>query len=210
MTVEFLAGMRKKFISPITLFLFFNLIYFFVNPLSDYSLTLEDQYYSQPYSEWIQESVIDKLNTIEIDSETYSTKYKQMSDSISKSIMILNVPIIAFFVYLMSFKRRRFYFDSLIFAIHFFSLFIFSLVMLKWTDCLINCCPDNISSVIPDISVELFIYSIPFLYAFLGIKKFLDVKWYWAIPAGLGLLISLPLANLLYRFIILQLTLWFT
>ena len=42
MTVEFLAGKRKKFISPVTLFLFLNLIYFFNKPLSDYSLPIED------------------------------------------------------------------------------------------------------------------------------------------------------------------------
>lgn len=49
MTVEFLAGKRKKFVSPVSLFLFVNVIYFFVNPLSDYSISLEDQY-AQPYS----------------------------------------------------------------------------------------------------------------------------------------------------------------
>ena len=57
MTVEFLEGKRKKFISPVTLFLFLNLIYFIVNPLTDYSLSLYDQTHSQPYSPLIEGTV---------------------------------------------------------------------------------------------------------------------------------------------------------
>ncbi|MEQ8303905.1 MAG: DUF3667 domain-containing protein [Cyclobacteriaceae bacterium] len=67
MTVEFLEGKRKKFISPIPLFLFVNLIYFLVNPLSDYSLSLYDQIHSQPYSMWTKEWVDFKLQMERLD-----------------------------------------------------------------------------------------------------------------------------------------------
>lgn len=210
MTVEFLEGKRKKFISPITLFLFFNLIYFIVNPLTDYSLSLEDQFYSQPYSEWIQASVIDKIENGGFADNTYSAIYQQMSDTISKSIMILNVPLIALFVYLMAFKRRRFYFDSLIFSLHFFSLLIFCPVLMKWCDLLFASLPNHISSAIPDFTFELFCYVIPTIYAILSIKKFMNIKWIWSIPAGLWVVASVVFVNLIYRFMILWLTLWFT
>ena len=36
MTIDFLGGQRKKFLPPVTLFLFVNLIYFLLSPLSDY------------------------------------------------------------------------------------------------------------------------------------------------------------------------------
>jgi len=210
MTVEYLEGMRRKFISPVTLFLFLNLIYFFVNPLTDYSLSLYDQIHSQPFSMWTKEWVDLKLQKEGLDVGSYGITYQNTSDNISKSIMIINIPMIAVFVYLMAFKQRRFYFDSLIFAFHFFSLFMASWVMLDWVESLINILADNEWSMVSDISFYLFAFVIPLFYAILSIKKFVGIRWYWAIPAGMGVMISVSLANLFYRFVIFTVTFWAT
>ncbi len=210
MTVEFLEGKRKKFISPVTLFLFFNLIYFFVKPLSDYSISLFDQIYAQPYSKWIKEWVDLKLQNGGLDERTYGITYQNMSDTISKSIMIINIPMIAAFVHLMAFKKRRFYYDSLIFAFHFFSLYIASWIMIDWAETFITFVVGQSGSIASDISFYLFVFFIPLFYAILSIKKFLDIKWHWAIPAGLGVIIAVNIANIFYRLIIFLLTFWAT
>jgi len=207
MTIEFLDGKRKKFISPVTLFLFFNLIYFIVNPLSDYSISLYDQICCQPYSgEWIKGYVKLKLETEGLDLESYGITYQNMSDNVSKSIMIINIPIIAFFVYLMAFKRRPFYFDSLIFTFHFFSLFIFFWVMLDWVNKPVSFLFGDEDSIISNIIFILFTLIIPLVYAILSMKKFMDIRWYWAIPAGVGVIIGVAFANLIYRLIIFLIT----
>ncbi len=209
MTVEFLEGKRRKFISPVTLFLFINLVYFLVSPLSDYSLPLEDQLYSQPYSKWMQGWVEQKMQNEALSWQEYSVTYQNASDNISKSVMIINVPMIAIFVYLMAFKQRRFYFDSLIFSFHFFSLFMISWIMLDWAGKLIDYVAEQ-STTLSTISFNFFVLIVPFLYALLGTKNFLKIKWYWSIPAGFGVLLGALLANLIYRFIILILTVWTT
>lgn len=205
-TVEFLEGKRKKFISPVTLFLFFNLIYFFVSPLSDYSLSLYDQTYSQPYSVWTKDWVDIKLENTGLDDQAYGVIYQNASDNISKSIMIINVPIIAIFVYIMAFRRRQFYFDSLIFSFHFFSLFIGSWVMLDWVGSLIDFFAGQDDSIVSKTSFYLFAFLIPLFYAIMGIKKFMNIRWYWSFFAGIGVIIAVNLANLIYRFIIFILT----
>lgn len=210
MTVEFLEGKRKKFISPITLFLFINLIYFLINPLTDYSLSLYDQAYSQPYSMWTKDWVEHKLKKEGLLEQNYSITYQNMSDNISKSIMIINVPMIAVLVYLMAFKQRRYYFDSLIFTFHFFSLFMVSWIMLDWVDALINFLSGHENSIVSAISFNLFTFLIPLLYAILSIRNFMNIRWFWAIPAGVGVMVSVALSNFLYRFIIFIVTFWFT
>lgn len=210
MTVEFLEGKRKKFISPVTLFLFLNLIYFFVNPLTDYSLSLYDQTHSQPFSKWAKEWVDVKLEKESLDVNAYGITYQNASDNISKSIMIINIPIIAVFVYLMVFRKRKFYFDTLIFAFHFFSLFMFSWIMLDWVGLLIELLPGGKNSMLSTIVFNLFTFVIPLFYAILGIKKFMNIRWYWAIPAGMGVMIAVGLTNLFYRFIIFVATFLFT
>ncbi len=210
MTVEYLEGKRRKFISPVTLFLFFNLIYFLVSPLTDYSLSLNDQINSQFYSTLTKDLVEVKLQKEGLDMETYSSIYQNMSDNISKSIMIINTPMIAVFVFLMAFKKRRFYFDSLIFALHFFSVFIFCWAMLDLVALLVDLFSLDRNSMIVFILFNLFTLLIPLTYSIIGIKKFLNIRWYWALPAGIGVIFGILLANLIYRFIIFLLTFWFT
>ncbi|MFK8038342.1 MAG: DUF3667 domain-containing protein [Crocinitomicaceae bacterium] len=210
MTIEFLDGKRKRFISPVGLFLFINVIYFFVSPLSDYSLSLEDQFYSQPYSSWIKELIVDKIETEGLESKAYGIIYQNASDNISKSVMILNIPLIAFFVYLMTFKRRRFYYDSLIFAFHFFSLFLASLVILDWVGKLFDFLPESVSIIFDNNSYFLFAFALPLLFAMISIKKFIVIRWHLAILASLGVFISVFLTNLIYRFIIFFLAFWVT
>lgn len=209
MTVEFLSGKRKKFVSPVTLFLLLNVIYFLVNPLTDYSISLEDQY-AQPYSSLVKDWLNQKLRNDGLGFQSYSDIYQDMSDTISKSVMIINVPMIAFFVYLMAFKKRRFYYDSLVFAFHFFSLFMASWIMMDWADGLITLLAGHDDSVFAIISFALFSLFLPLLYAMISMKKFMQIKWYWAILTGLGVIVSVTLANLFYRLIILVLTVWMT
>jgi len=209
MAIEFLEGKRKKFISPITLFLFFNLIYFFVSPLTDFSLPLEDQMYDQPYSSWTIGLVDYKLQNEGLDVQDYSITYQNASDNISKAIMIINVPMIAFFVYLIAFKRRRFYFDTLIFSFHYFSLFLATWVLLDWVEKLIVFISGYNHPIVADLFYYMYL-GIPLLYAMLSIKKFIRIRWYWAIPAGIGVMVAFTLANLLYRLIIFIATLGLT
>lgn len=206
MTVEFLDGKRKKFISPVTLFLFFNLIYFLVNPLTDYSISFYDQVHSQPYSGLIKDWVASSMQKEGLKEQAYAITYQNASDNISKSIMILNVPMIAFFVYLMAFKRRRFYFDSLIFAFHFFSFFMLSWVMLGWIGSLFDFLAVDGESVMITIVFMLFTFLIPVFYAILSIKRFMNIRWFWAIPAGFGVTFGVGLSNMIYRFIIFMIT----
>lgn len=211
MTVEFIEGKRKKFISPITLFLFFNLIYFFVNPLTDYSLPLYDQITAQPiYSEWAKDWTILKLKANDLDFQDYSLIYQDMSDNISKSIMIINVPIIAIFIFLMSFKKRKFYYDSLIFSFHFFSLYIASWIIAEWITSLIDLIYGYEDSDLSSIVFMFLAFVGPSLYGIFSMRKLLIIPWYWAIPAGLGTMVAVTLANMIYRLIVFTVTMWAT
>jgi hypothetical protein len=208
MTVEFLAGKRKKFISPVTLFLFFNVIYFFVSPLSDYSLSLNDQMYWQYHSEWTSSWANTKLQNLGISEQAYAPMYQKASDNVSKSIMMINVPLIGLFIYLLAFKKRKFYFDSLIFAFHFFTFYLISWVLLDWVGKLFDMIES--ASAYASSFFIFFTFGLPFLYAVFSIRKFLRLRWYWAVPAGVWVIAAVMLANLIYRLIIYGVTLLVT
>ncbi|MFK8055727.1 MAG: DUF3667 domain-containing protein [Saprospiraceae bacterium] len=207
MTAEFLEGKRKKFISPVTLFLFFNLIYFFASPLTDFSIAFKDQVFHQPYSgEWTLDWARLKLQNLGLDETAYSSIFQNTSDTISKSVMIINIPVLAIFVFLMAFKKRRFYYDSLIYSFHFFALFLASWIMITPAMTVASILAGSNSPIASEIAYQLFAFGIPTIYAILSMKKFLNIKWYWAIPTGLFVMLGWLMSNLLYRLIIFILT----
>ncbi|MFK7953740.1 MAG: DUF3667 domain-containing protein [Ekhidna sp.] len=199
MTVEFLSGKRRKYISPISLFLFVNLIYFFLNPLTDYSLPLYDQINHQPYSSITKKWVKEKIEHEGIEYNSYRLKYNKNSDDISKIIMILNVPFIAFFVYLFSFWKRQFYFDSFIFSVHFFSFFLSSVI--------IGDLIDTYLGFLPILNIEkawfiIFLLGFPLIYLIVQYKRFTDNKWWLSILVSPFIFLGLAISQGIYRFII--------
>lgn len=210
MTVEFLEGKRKKFLSPVTLFLFVNLIYFFITPLTDYSLPLRDQIKYQPYSNTAKIWVEQKIEEQEISYESYASRYNRTSDNISKTVMILNVPFIALFVHLFSFKRRKFYFDSFIFSLHFFSFFLISIcfgtIVNKVTSYLGFAAFANYQ----DIWFAIFLFTIPLLYLIVSYRKFTRNKWWLVTVVSPFLFAGMAISQGVYRLIIFLLTFFFT
>lgn len=210
MTVEYLNGRRKKFLSPVSFFLLFNLIYFFLSPLSDYSLPLYDQVNSQPYSTWIKEWVVEKLEKEAIEESVYIADYQHQSDTISKSVMIINIPLMALFIYMLTFKRRRFYYDSLIFSFHYFSLFMLSWILLDVVgDVLEFLLTDSYSNLSMYVFL-LFTFIMPLVYAIFSMKVYLKTSWPLAILSGLWAMATVFIANLFYRFLIFLLAFWST
>ena len=211
MTKEFLDGKRKKFISPVTLFLFVNLIYFIVNPLSDYSLSLGDQISNQPlHSKMAYKMVTEKIKNENLSMDSYEVTYQNASDNISKSIMIVNVPLIALFIFLYGMKKRKYYFDSLIFSFHFFSLFLLSWITGNWVDTFFEYFDWYSNSYLEAVSFILFTSGIPLIYAVISFREYLQIKWHWSILAGFGAVLGVVLAQLVYRAIIFFITFWAT
>ncbi len=210
MTFEFLTGKRKKFVPPVTLFLFANLIYFFLNPITDYSLSLHDQITYQFYSSTANSMVEEKINEKSISIEDYSLEYGKSSDQISKTIMILNIPMIALFVYALSFRKREFYFDSLVFTFHFFTFFLLCIsIGDAIDDLLLSLLPESLS-IIQWIWFLSFILIVPAIYGVLSFRKYLEVNWLWAIAGGVAIILGIVTAQMFYRLIIFLLTFWST
>ncbi len=208
MSKEYLAGKRRKFLAPISIFLFSNLAYFLVNPLTDYSLPLHDQMNSQPYSVFAKEMVETKLGKEQLELSVYARDYNQASLNISKSVMILNVPIVAVFVFLISLRRTKFYYDSLIFSLHYFSLFLLMLVVgaaffkifgmfITW-------------SYLGMVTIVTNVLLVPFIFASISIRNYLSYSWLSSVLGGLGILFALGLSQFIYRPIIFLLTFYST
>lgn len=212
MTVEFLAGKRKKFLPPVSLFLFANLVYFFISPITDFSLPLIDQVEEQPmYSPLAKRMVEVRLQKREVAFNDYARKYNRASDNISKTVIILNVPMIALFVYLISFKKRKFYFDSLIFSFHYFTmLLLFILAVTSATDLMEQLIGETVTTSISGVIAPVVIVGLPFLYLVISLKKMIATNWLLSVGSALFVLLGVVVSHIFYRGIIFFLTFYLT
>lgn len=213
MTYEFLEGKRRKFMPPVTLFLFVNVLYFFISPLTDYSLPLSDQIRQPTHGTLATRLVENKLEKEEMEMEEYAAIYNQASDNISKTIMIFNVPMMAFFVYLLAIRKRKFYFDSLIFSMHFFTVFLLCIVVGVFTAKGYYLIVNQYfgSSIGPWMFwMPTFMIVLPLFYAIVSFQRFTQVKWIHAVWSGVLIMVAGMVSQFIYRSIVFFTTFWMT
>jgi hypothetical protein len=125
---EYVEGRKKKYMAPFSIFLLINFLYFIFPPITDFNLSLRDQVTIQVHSPIAKKLVDRKLQQEKMTFEAYENKYWNWTVDLSKSLIILNVPITAFFLTL--WFRTKFYFaDHFIYSLYFYAfIFLFSLI----------------------------------------------------------------------------------
>jgi len=131
LTLDYIAGKRKRWMAPFSIFLLINLIYFIVNPLSDFSLSLRDQVHFQLHSGIAKPMVERKLADRKLSFEDYGQQYKNQSDTLAKTLLIINVPLSALFFMVWFYRRKMFFADHFVFFIHFYAWLLFVVLLIS-------------------------------------------------------------------------------
>ncbi|GMQ30316.1 DUF3667 domain-containing protein [Algoriphagus confluentis] len=109
LTKSFVDGVRKKYLSPLQLFFFANLIYFLFPLISTFNTSLDIQMYNLPYSDWVRPVVENYLEQHPEDATSFRTSYEATSNSNGKLLLILLVLLQGLFLKLLFLRDRRFY-----------------------------------------------------------------------------------------------------
>lgn len=114
------------------------------------------------------------------------TKFNKTSEKTSKILLLILIPLAAFVLFLLSIRKKRFFFDQLVLATElnsFFILFSFFIVPLLIT-LVYRFVPKKWYFIFSDDGVSLFSYSVLALFGFLAFRRFYNDKWWWALPKG--------------------------
>ncbi|MEL7312930.1 MAG: DUF3667 domain-containing protein, partial [Pseudomonadota bacterium] len=80
---EFREGRRRRFLSPIGIFLLGNLLYFLSPPLTDLQLSLAEQYEQQPYraliTGWVDNYMAESDQTFEEVARLYELRIAELA-----------------------------------------------------------------------------------------------------------------------------------
>ena len=128
---EYFLGKRVRYMKPLQLFIFLNVIYYisitlfhastFTTPLAT-QLHMNDYYPAHAALE-----VSRKLEKEQISYAALEAKYDQKTGVLAKTLIFLLIPIFAFVFYALFFKKRRHFVEHVVVATHFWS---FNLVLL--------------------------------------------------------------------------------
>ena len=110
---DWFAGRRRRHLAPLTLFLIANLVYFLYPPLTDFNLPLQDQVHMQPWSATARTLVEQRIDERGIGFDDYAAVYDARVTDVAKLMIILQVPILAFVLWLTHFRRQPYFVDHL-------------------------------------------------------------------------------------------------
>lgn len=134
LTAEYLTGRRKRYLKPLQVFLLCNVIYFFAQPLSGFNtLTtpLRVHLTGMPYKQSARRLVSEVLDRRHVAFEEYAASFDATIQNQAKTLVIVMVPMFAAVLVPLYWRRRRFFVEHLVFATHFYSVFLLFLLVLN-------------------------------------------------------------------------------
>lgn len=203
---EYIEGRRVGYMTPIALFFIINIMYFVFGRLTDYTPSLSHQYYYTPYSSYAQTKIDKRQSELELNSEVFISLYNSKSHYYAKSLVVINVPILALLYFLLLFKKRELYTQNLIYTFHLFSFVLLIITVIPHiTEFLYSIL--NISSA-EEKYTQLVLLIILCIYSFFSIKEFYQLKWFWSVIIGILTFPIIFIAMTCFKFILMHITLY--
>ena len=128
---EYLRGRRVRYMKPLQLFIFLNVVYYFSLTLfsaTTFTTPLATQLHmNNYYPRYANLQVNQKLQREQISYETLERKYNRTTSVLSKTLIFILIPIFTLLLYALFFRKGNMWWSMLVVATHFWS---FSLILL--------------------------------------------------------------------------------
>lgn len=127
LSVNYVNGLRKPFMSPFQIFVIANILFFILLDQADI-LRIPSKYYFE------KEEILTALRRLSIETNIGEVELKNIYDkkslNYSKSFVVILIPVYAFVFYVLNKKKQYQFGKHLIFATHYFSFFLLFCVLL--------------------------------------------------------------------------------
>lgn len=211
LTAEYLAGRRKMYTSPLTLFFIGNLIYFLFSPVDALNSKYISQTRGQFYSTYAIKKAEQKMKQKQWTAKEMEKHYNSKASSVSKVLLILMAFLLSLPLSVLFYSSKVYFFDHLVFATEFVSFIIY--VVLEAIPILFFATVvtwELVTGKYPDVDMNsdgavLTLLTIFFIYIVIGAKRVYRQKW--VIPKALLFVFFTGVAVLLYRYILFHATL---
>lgn len=215
---EYIQGSRKRYISPIKLFLIANAFYFIFPTINSFKTSWNTQLNGLPYSNFFNNF----LNTFQQNSgleiAEFAFYYSETTTVISKLCLILQPILFGMCTYLLHLNKRNrapvIHHWNHALVLYAFLLF-FGVSLLPTVYAIIANILDSqaMFSWMNELNITIFIFLLINFFGFLLYKKFIAQKWFQVLWKVVAMNLVFILLLQFYRFILLWITLgwiWLT
>ena len=118
LSAHYMAGIKARYTSPVTLLLLVFFVFFLSPALTDFTLPLDNhlrwgQWYAGAAEPYLQQLAAERGGMAVI-----AERYGSLQADIAKTLVLLHVPLFAFGLYLLHWRRRFYYVEHLVVASH--------------------------------------------------------------------------------------------
>ena len=132
LTKEYMAGKRKLFVPPVTLYIFISFITFFIPAILPDSNKSNQT--TNPTEQVPEPNVVFRGEKVDIGELNKDAMQERIIHDFPKAIF-LYMPIFAFWLWLFHSKKKWYYFDHGIYTLHYFSFLLLGsllLILINW------------------------------------------------------------------------------
>jgi len=211
LTKSFVLGVRKKYLSPLQLFFFANLIYFIFPLISTFNTSLDVQLNKLPYSDSVRPIVEFYLQENEMSLASFTSEFEKTSSSNGKLLLIVLVVLQGFFLKTLFWKREKlFLVDFLAGSSYFYGFYIlFILVLLPASFTLaMNLFEFSNSRIINELSLTITFLLVIMTYMFFLIRKAYDTSNLGSLWRSVLVALFIVPSFIIYRYILFWVTFW--
>ncbi|HEY6806270.1 MAG TPA: DUF3667 domain-containing protein [Pyrinomonadaceae bacterium] len=209
LTAEYFAGRRKRYLKPLQLFIFCNVIFFFFQAFTGFNsmrTPLQVHLNRMPYSRFIKGKVADAITERGTTFAAYETRFNATIETQAKTLVFLMIPMFALGLEALYLLKKEYFVKHLIFSTHFFG---FYLLMLSVTYLGVTVAAMVISRLqgthrlfIGDVGLTIIVLGAAFVYLLVAVRRVYNQSLLWAGLSTLGLIGVLAVVVQTYRFIL--------
>jgi len=212
LTSEHLAGRRKKYTSPLSLFFIGNLLYLLIMPVDALNSKYVSQTQGQPYSAMAVKKVEAKMAAKHWDEKTMEEMYDHETSKVSKMMLFVLIFIFSIPLSIFLFKPGRYYFDHVVFATEFVNFLVFIVLLiapyLLWLVfvILVKVFHQRPSIDVNSGDVMIPVFTAICIWLIAAIRRVYQTPWIYSVIAGILMLAATIAATVLYRYILFHIT----
>ena len=199
---EYCEGVRIKYFKPVSFFMLIVILYLIFPFANGLNLSLGNHVQSW-YGGYARKTALQYMQVHHINEEVLVAKYTAASEKVSKLLLFLLIPVMAFFCVLYNRKRKKPFFDHLIFSTETTSVFVL------WGFLVIPLILRLCGMLLKNMPQETDPYTVPvimaivLLYTFIAARRFYGFSKWGAGIFSLLFITILPLfAHYVYSFIL--------
>jgi len=207
LSLEYQRGRRRRYLSPIGLFLLANLVFFVAPPVTDLSVSLEDQYHLQPYSDLIAPWIEAVLTRTGLEFGELAAAYQLRVSELAKLMAIVHVPPLAAALMLLTLDRRYYYADHVVVCLHFFAFLMLYFALVEFG---VGPLLSAVDALLPlnGVPIRELLLSVTLVYMAVMLRRALALSWWRTLPTVAAFLAALAVIHGGYRLLQFVLAFW--